>query len=487
MLNPSSPLEWILTILLFALSLGVLITLHELGHLTMAKIFKVYCQEFSIGFGPALLHVRGKGKETYFSIRAIPLGGYVSMYGEDTNLEDGVNIPKSRSLEGIHRGKKALILSAGIIMNIILAFTLFFASNVFFPLQKASVTMHVEDNSIASHVSLKNEDKLYFVGPVDETDNKRDYELKALEYRYETSKATYAGVSYIIDEDVELAGKHYMVTYAPQGAKKDTVFTSGISLYVHAESESEIASAVKHCEQLKTWNDNHIISSYIDFANQPLTPTENMSFEMSLLFKEYYKDENGKVAYKDPQVKSFVVSSEYVSKDTYKWGSIGLSLKVTKEWLSFGERLLNTLTDFGSASTAVFQGLASLFTGGFKNISGIVGIFTTSASVYSSYSFSTYLFFWGLISVNLAIFNLLPFPGLDGWQLVVTIVEGSVNLFKRNKYKKSLKSLPVGSEATPYEDWKIPTKVKSIMSFIGLGLLFALGIAIIVLDIIRLF
>ena len=102
--------EWIVSIVLFIVSLGVLITLHELGHLTMAKLFNVYCQEFSIGFGPALLHKRGKGKETYFSIRAIPLGGYVSMYGEEMELEEGVVVGEERSLEGIN-GRKPLFLA----------------------------------------------------------------------------------------------------------------------------------------------------------------------------------------------------------------------------------------------------------------------------------------------------------------------------------------------------------------------------------------
>ena len=53
--------EWVLSIVLFILSLGILIVIHELGHLSMAKLFNVYCQEFSIGFGPSLLHKRKKG------------------------------------------------------------------------------------------------------------------------------------------------------------------------------------------------------------------------------------------------------------------------------------------------------------------------------------------------------------------------------------------------------------------------------------------
>ena len=93
-------------------------------------------------------------------------------------------------------------------------------------------------------------------------------------------------------------------------------------------------------------------------------------------------------------------------------------------------------------------------------MSGFVGIFNYSAQLYGSYAFSTYLYFWGLISINLAIFNLFPFPGLDGWQIVVTTVEGIT--------KK-----------------KIPEKVKSIVSIIGLVLIFALMIAVVAMDILR--
>ena len=102
-----------------------------------------------------------------------------------------------------------------------------------------------------------------------------------------------------------------------------------------------------------------------------------------------------------------------------------------------------------------------LFTGGIRNMSGVVGIFSYSAQLYGNYQFATYLYFWGLISVNLAIFNLLPFPGLDGWQILVTSVEG---ISKK----------------------KIPDKVKSIVSMIGLVLIFGLMLIIVVMDILRL-
>ncbi|MFA7020430.1 MAG: site-2 protease family protein, partial [Bacilli bacterium] len=60
-------LTFILNLVLFLISLGVLITIHELGHFMTAKLFKVYCVEFSIGFGPKLFKRKKKGGETTFS------------------------------------------------------------------------------------------------------------------------------------------------------------------------------------------------------------------------------------------------------------------------------------------------------------------------------------------------------------------------------------------------------------------------------------
>ncbi len=110
-------------ILYFILILSVIIILHELGHLMSAKYFHVYCKEFSIGMGPVLY--KKQFKETAFAIRLLPLGGFVSMAGEEG--VDDENIPFERSLKGIAWWKQVIIMAAGAIMNILLAWVLFIA------------------------------------------------------------------------------------------------------------------------------------------------------------------------------------------------------------------------------------------------------------------------------------------------------------------------------------------------------------------------
>ena len=71
------------TIILFILLLSVIIIIHEFGHFIAAKLFNVYVQEFSIGMGPKLFS--RKGKETEYSLRALPIGGFVAMAGDSSD------------------------------------------------------------------------------------------------------------------------------------------------------------------------------------------------------------------------------------------------------------------------------------------------------------------------------------------------------------------------------------------------------------------
>jgi len=125
--------QWLVGILMFILALSVLIGIHELGHLGAAKMFHVYCFNYSIGFGPKLLSTKRSAKhETEWSLRAVPLGGFVAMYGEGVDMQGIDYIPPSRSLEGVARYKRAIIVSAGVFLNFILGFILIFCHNAFF-------------------------------------------------------------------------------------------------------------------------------------------------------------------------------------------------------------------------------------------------------------------------------------------------------------------------------------------------------------------
>ena len=451
-------LDTIVSIILFIISFGILICIHEAGHLSMAKLFKVYCKEYSIGFGPAIYSTKKKeGRETKFSIRCIPFGGYVSMFGEGMEEDpEFANIPPERSLEGIKKWKKAIILAAGVILNAILAFILIFISNVAFPLKSPTRTTIVKEGSaISATYGVANDDNVNYVLPASEDYVKEDGRIYPFSYEFtDDQKIIHANNFYIVDDNVWANDQRVVLVYYPTGNKKAPVFTEGLQLY-KAISKEELVN-LKYDTKLKqdfiAWGED------VEHA-----PEYFPNFEEGL----YLFDNDGSffadVNFEKAGVKEInfnVKATKKAAKTVNTIEDIGLSFKIKKTWLPFKQSMKYTFEDFGTAAGAVFKGLKVLFTGGIRNMSGIVGIFDTSASLYTQYTFSTYLFFWGLISINLAIFNLLPFPGLDGWQLLVTAIEGITRK-------------------------KIPAKLKGIMSIIGIALLFGLMLVIIVLDILR--
>jgi len=104
---------YIMAILAFSL----LVIIHELGHFTLCKLNGVKVSEFSLGMGPKLFGI--KGKETEYLIKAFPIGGYVKMEGEDGGSDDPRSFTNKTPLQ------KLSIVSAGAIMNLILAVVLF--------------------------------------------------------------------------------------------------------------------------------------------------------------------------------------------------------------------------------------------------------------------------------------------------------------------------------------------------------------------------
>ncbi len=98
--------------------LGFLIFIHEGGHFIVAKLSKVNVNQFSIGFGPIIW--KKQRKETLYSIRLIPLGGFVSMESEDEDSED------EKSFNKASIPKRIAIVAAGAIVNIVFGLVTYF-------------------------------------------------------------------------------------------------------------------------------------------------------------------------------------------------------------------------------------------------------------------------------------------------------------------------------------------------------------------------
>ena len=124
-------MSFIINLILFLLLLTVIICIHELGHLAAAKFFGVYCFEYSFGMGPVLLKIQGK--ETQYSIRALPIGGFVSMAGEADGDEayPDVKVPEGRRLTDIAWWKKIIVMLAGVAMNFVICIVILAGINLY--------------------------------------------------------------------------------------------------------------------------------------------------------------------------------------------------------------------------------------------------------------------------------------------------------------------------------------------------------------------
>ena len=419
----------IVYIIIFIVCLSFLIMIHEAGHLLAAKAFKVYCFEYSIGFGPKLFSKRRKNGETAFSLRAIPFGGFVSMYGEDVPVPEGLEIPPERSLDGIKKWKKGIILVAGVTMNAVLALVIFFISNIAFPVVEYSFNP-VTINETNMFVDRDAEDNL----------------VDVIEFNKDVEKTK---------TNTEIIDNYFIISNNAVVEKKDASLESGVSVLLYrAISGTDKLDWSNNLKFIKLDENYNIVTSY--------NPDQNIaqySFSVSMKHHLGY-DEEGKETFSEPKEVHAVVGVEKV-KDEYVLKSTGISITQYKYWLK-GKAFGQTFVDFGQSSTAIVRGIGSLFVSSEARdgVGGIIAIGFETTNILKNFGINSFMRVWGLVSVNLAIVNLLPFPGLDGWQLLVLIVEG---ISKK----------------------KIPDKVKNIVSLVGLILLFGLMILLVFKDIFK--
>ena len=144
------------TLILFIILLGSIIFIHEGGHFLFAKLTGIYVYEFALGMGPKLFSFK-KG-ETVYSLRAIPIGGFCQLAGEEGEDED---LPKDRTLPGKKPWQKFLVMFFGAGFNFISAILiLFFISLVWGATSTEPILSSVEKDTPAYEAGLRKGDEI---------------------------------------------------------------------------------------------------------------------------------------------------------------------------------------------------------------------------------------------------------------------------------------------------------------------------------------
>lgn len=288
------------TILVF----GIVIAIHEFGHFIVAKKAGVKVHEFALGMGPKLFQIK-KG-ETEYTLRLLPIGGYVKMEGEDEDSDDERSFGKQAGWV------KIAIVAAGAFMNFVLAIVVFTI------------------------------------------------------YSYSAGAPTTVIDSVMVDMPAAQAG---------------------------VENGDKITSI--NGEKIDSWKD---VTQEINISD---------------------RDKIDLVVLRDNVEKRFTINPQLNVEENRLM--IGIQPTFEK---SFTSAIKGGFENFTMSIKMMFEFFGQLLQGNVNkdDVSGPVGIIYAVGEV-SQQGFMYVLFFTGLISINLGVFNLLPIPALDGSRIVFLIIE----------------------------------------------------------------
>lgn len=381
----------------FIFALGVIIFVHEAGHLLVGKAFKMRVLAFSLGFGKRIFGFR-RG-ETEYRVSLVPLGGYVSFGGEDPGDESA----DARDFHNQPRWQRVLVFLAGPAMNIVLAIVLIaFVFMVGVQVNALpdipAVVGVVFPGEAAARAGLEVGDEILAVNgeAIDDWDEVQ-FAMVTSPERDVALRVRRAGVE--IDLVVQPT-KVPRYEYGDAGVLPKMLPTvSNVVADTPAEKAGFLpGDEVRGVDGRGIGSGNDLVS-YIEQR-----PGQSLSIEIMR------GDE--------------LLSLDVVPADEGGKGRIGVNLSYFQRFPP-GEAIVQSLRFNWQIARQTFQVLGKILTGKIaakSALSGPLEIAAMSGAAVRS-SFVSLLQLMGLISISIAILNLLPIPVLDGGQITVLMIE----------------------------------------------------------------
>ena len=388
------PVFWVVILL------GIMILIHELGHFWAALSVGIKVETFSIGFGPRLFGFhRG---ETDFRISAIPFGGYVRMLGEQPG-EDTAADP--RSFQSKARWQRAIVIIAGPLMNVFLAIGLITGLYMYgFPKETPSseaVISSIAKNSPAEAAGLRPGDRIVQVG------DKRDPSWQDV-LTQEALNGNHA-----LPVRIQRAGKELSFEVTPRMDATQGIGVAGwrgdVQIDQVAKDSPASAAGLKTGDLFINVNGLAVESALT--VQQAITKSNGKPVEFDLM--------------RDNKLQKVTVTP-LASKDSRLPWRIGIAFRMPIQIvkLSFLPAFQESLRFNQQNATMIFQVLRSIIAHrvSAKTLSGPIGIAQLSNEAAQEGP-SSFLGLMAIVSLNLAIFNLLPIPILDGGTLLLLLIE----------------------------------------------------------------
>ena len=392
-----------MTVLIFLAAIIVLVGVHELGHFAAARACGVYVREFSIGIGPALFST--KPKATKYALRLIPIGGYVLMAGEDRR-ETGSEIPPDQILYNKPPYIRALISVSGALGNIILALAVTLAVVWASSLPILQVA-HVIPDSPAAAV-LRPGDRIESIGGT------TIYTMDQI-----TSSIRRAGAS-PLDILVVRAGVPQHVTVVPRYSEEDERYVIGVYFMgsaptneiVQLEPASPLAAAgVREGDRIVA-------------VNGEAVETET-GLLLALEDALQASDSASLLVARGGERQTLTLVSPDRRVDAALEGATFADLGVDVHRPGFADGFTLGMRQFGSYVTLLAQSIRGIIRGSIpagEAVQGPIGIAKVVRQGFDL-GFLVFLQVLALLSLNLGLINLIPFPALDGSRVAFALYE----------------------------------------------------------------
>jgi len=398
------------TIAIFIAALFVLVLVHELGHFLTAKFFNMRVDRFSIGFPPKL--IGKKYGETEYVIGATPLGGYVKIAGMidesmDTDYLD--KEPADDEFRSKPVWQRMIVISAGVIFNMILAIIIYSTLSFTYGDQKVPLEnvgpIFVPDSSLVAHAGFKTGDKIIGVN---------DKDVKYFADLRSPSAITSSNLQYTVMRNGERK-----TIEIPKGFLDRLNNEPFLDLSLALPSQIGEVGEDTPADSVGLQAGDKIIS----INNQPITYWVDMAQTIQQSEGELLIDvvrSSDTLQYSvapDPSNNQIGIApvdpNNIFDPITIKPGpleSVVMGYNRSEEML-----------------VGIVQSLGQLVTGEVsvrKNLGGPVAIASATKTFTDRAGFQGFLLITAMLSITLAIMNILPIPVLDGGHLVFLIYEG---------------------------------------------------------------
>lgn len=399
--------EIIKTVLFAILGFGILVFIHELGHMLVGLATGIGVETFSIGFGPAI--VKFKIKDIDFKLSWIPFGGYCKFKGQD---DFGTDQRAAEDDDFYKRPPWARLLAimAGPVANFILGIILFIIIFLI-PTQELANKTIIVNSEYEDKIQLQTGDEIIAI-------NGRE-----IKYSRDIMNAVLTKFEEEITFTVLRNGERVDVNYTPKFSNLEdgvNVLAIGdlpnpVIMKVSENSPAEKVGLKKNDVILKINGQKvNISSSITKIINESDTD------EIEIIVKR-----NNEVL---PPI-TMTPTSDENNPDRKIIGIVPVNItdpKYVKLQRNFGEAIVSGVVESYNTIWTTLKGLGLLFTGRadvVKNVSGPIAIFGIVGTVGAKQSFPDFLRLIAMISVLLGFFNLLPIPAVDGGHIILTLIE----------------------------------------------------------------